>query len=214
MAQLQGQVVHRVGLRFTRFTRHVLKQQIPSLWNRAHNATGRNGYRFCTTQSSPKSLQDEGELKPQAEELKPQAGDDGASDSGLANGSWRSAVSDFTPEQLDSGLFIVPTPIGNLGDITLRALRVLRSSSLVLAEDTRHTRKLLNYFGLKADTLSCHDHNEKQRVAGVMQRLKEGQSLALVSDAGMPGISDPGHAIIAAAVEAGVRVIPLPGYMG
>eukprot|EP00983_Pelagomonas_calceolata_P131085 1161741-Pelagomonas_calceolata.AAC.22 len=112
MAQLQGQVVHRVGLRFTRFTRHVLKQQIPSLWNRAHNATGRNGYRFCTTQSSPKSLQDEGELKPQAEELKPQAGDDGASDSGLANGSWRSAVSDFTPEQLDSGLFIVPTPIG------------------------------------------------------------------------------------------------------
>ncbi|KXZ49311.1 hypothetical protein GPECTOR_22g905 [Gonium pectorale] len=113
---------------------------------------------------------------------------------------------------LPAGLYVIPTPIGNLGDITLRAADTLRRVSLLLAEDTRHTRKLLNHLGVRhLQLLSCHDHNEKMRLGGVLQRLQAGEAVGLVSDAGMPGISDPGHEVVAAAIAAGVRVEVLPG---
>ncbi|MEW5300994.1 MAG: hypothetical protein WDW36_003880 [Sanguina aurantia] len=116
-----------------------------------------------------------------------------------------------TSKALEAGLYVVATPIGNLEDITLRALRVLRSVDLVLAEDTRHTRKLLNHYGIAVDTLSFHAHNEKGRTQRIVERLQRGECMALVSDAGTPGISDPGVVLVAAAIAAGVRVTPLPG---
>jgi len=125
--------------------------------------------------------------------------------------AWAGMVASWPREQLEPGLYVVGTPIGNLGDITLRALATLRAASVVLAEDTRHSRKLLNFYGIKADMLSYHAHNEHARVEGVVARLAAGEPMALVSDAGMPGISDPGHPLIVAAVAAGVKVIPVPG---
>ncbi|MEW5318190.1 MAG: hypothetical protein WDW38_009433 [Sanguina aurantia] len=113
-----------------------------------------------------------------------------------------------TSKALEAGLYVVATPIGNLEDITLRALRVLRSVDLVLAEDTRHTRKLLNHYGIAVDTLSFHAHNEKGRTQRIVERLQRGECMALVSDAGTPGISDPGVVLVAAAIAAGVRVTP------
>ncbi|EFJ49802.1 hypothetical protein VOLCADRAFT_117121 [Volvox carteri f. nagariensis] len=123
-----------------------------------------------------------------------------------------SAASAAEEGPLPPGLYVIPTPIGNLRDITLRASDTLRRVNLLLAEDTRHTRKLLNFLGIRhLEVLSCHEHNEKQRLARVMQRLQQGEPVGLVSDAGMPGISDPGHIVVAAAVAAGVRVVALPG---
>ena len=107
-------------------------------------------------------------------------------------------------------LVVVPTPIGNLEDITLRALSELRSASLVLAEDTRHTRKLLTHFGIRKPLLSYHEHNRRSRLPRVLEALQTGD-VALVSDAGTPGISDPGTELIAAAVREGVEVDVLPG---
>ncbi len=108
-------------------------------------------------------------------------------------------------------LYLVATPIGNLEDITLRAVRVLRECSVVAAEDTRRTGQLLQHLGLHRPLLSLHKFNEARRTAGVMDRLAQGDMVALVSDAGMPGISDPGQRLVAAAVASGRRVEVIPG---
>jgi 16S rRNA (cytidine1402-2'-O)-methyltransferase len=113
--------------------------------------------------------------------------------------------------RLAPGLYLVATPIGNLGDITLRALDVLRRADRIACEDTRQTQKLLNHFGIATPTISCHEHNERQRASELVDALKAGGRIALVSDAGMPGISDPGGWLAAAAIAAGVPIIPIPG---
>ncbi|HWC18272.1 MAG TPA: 16S rRNA (cytidine(1402)-2'-O)-methyltransferase [Terriglobales bacterium] len=120
-----------------------------------------------------------------------------------------SGNADSTP--LAPGLFVVATPIGNLEDITLRALRVLREADLIACEDTRHTQKLLNHFEIKTPTQSYHEHNEAVRAREIIERIANGERIALVSDAGMPGISDPGERVIRAAVERGLNVIAIPG---
>lgn len=112
---------------------------------------------------------------------------------------------------LTPGLYLVATPIGNLGDITLRALDVLRRVDRIACEDTRQTQKLLNHFEITTPTESLHEHNEHERTAGLVEALKSGSRIAVVSDAGMPGISDPGTGLAAAAIAAGVAVIPIPG---
>src|SRR4029079_17408462 len=102
-------------------------------------------------------------------------------------------------------------PIGNLDDVTLRVLAELRAADFVLAEDTRHTRGLLRRHGIQAKLLSYHEHNEAERVAELLPQLRAGERLALVSDAGLPGISDPGARLVRAALDAGVQVTVLPG---
>ena len=114
-------------------------------------------------------------------------------------------------DRLAPGLYLVATPIGNLGDITLRALDVLKQVDRIACEDTRQTQKLLNHFSIATPTVSCHQHNERQRATELIDALKAGGSIALVSDAGMPGISDPGTWLAAEAIAAGVTVIPIPG---
>ena len=119
-----------------------------------------------------------------------------------------------TPEQfapLAPGLYLVATPIGNLGDITLRALDVLKRVDRIACEDTRQTQKLLNHFQIATPTESCHEHNEHERSAPLVRSLQEGARIALVTDAGMPGISDPGSWLTAAAIAGGVPVFPIPG---
>jgi 16S rRNA (cytidine1402-2'-O)-methyltransferase len=116
---------------------------------------------------------------------------------------------DETP--LAPGLYLVGTPIGNLGDITLRALDVLKRVDRIACEDTRQTQKLLNHYAIATPTVSCHEHNERQRAAELVQALREGGRIAFVSDAGMPGVSDPGGWLAAEAIAAGVPVIPIPG---
>ena len=108
-------------------------------------------------------------------------------------------------------LYIVATPIGNLEDITQRALRVLREVDLVACEDTRHTRKLLNHYGISTKTISYHEHNERERTAELQARLEDGANVAVVSDAGTPAVSDPGFRLVRLAAESGVRVVPIPG---
>jgi 16S rRNA (cytidine1402-2'-O)-methyltransferase len=108
-------------------------------------------------------------------------------------------------------LAVCATPIGNLEDVTLRVLRELREADIVLAEDTRHTRHLLERHGIRARLLSYHEHNEAKRTAELLPRLEAGERMALVSDAGLPSISDPGARLVAAALEAGVPVTVLPG---
>lgn len=111
-----------------------------------------------------------------------------------------------------STLYLVATPIGNLDDMTFRALKVLREATLVAAEDTRNTLKLLTFFGIKAAKLiSCFEHNEAKRIDEILKALEEGGKVALVSDAGMPGISDPGFQVVKAVVEKGFPVVPIPG---
>jgi 16S rRNA (cytidine1402-2'-O)-methyltransferase len=112
---------------------------------------------------------------------------------------------------LAPGLYLVATPIGNLQDITLRALDVLQRADRIACEDTRQTQKLLNHFGIATPTVSCHQHNERHRAVELVEALKAGGRIALVSDAGMPGISDPGAWLAAEAIAAGVAVIPIPG---
>jgi len=112
---------------------------------------------------------------------------------------------------LSPGLYLVATPIGNLGDITLRALDVLRKVDRIACEDTRQTQKLLNHFEIATPTISCHEHNEHERAAGLIEALKAGGRIAVVSDAGMPGISDPGGWLTAEAIAEGIPVIPIPG---
>jgi 16S rRNA (cytidine1402-2'-O)-methyltransferase len=108
-------------------------------------------------------------------------------------------------------LYLVATPIGNLEDITLRALRILREVSLIAAEDTRRTRKLLSHHAIPARLVSLHEHNERTRAPEVIARLLAGESIALVSDAGTPGLSDPGVELVRQASAAGIAVVPLPG---
>jgi len=108
-------------------------------------------------------------------------------------------------------LFVVATPIGNLGDLSPRAVHTLREVALVAAEDTRHTRRLFDHFGIGTPMVSVHEHNEGARVAQLLARLERGESVALVSDAGTPLISDPGYRLVRAARKAGVRISPLPG---
>ncbi|PMH39793.1 16S rRNA (cytidine(1402)-2'-O)-methyltransferase [Vibrio sp. 10N.286.49.B3] len=108
-------------------------------------------------------------------------------------------------------LYIVPTPIGNLGDITQRAIEVLSSVDVIAAEDTRHTGKLLAHFNIPTRTFALHDHNEQQKAQVLVEKLLEGQSIALVSDAGTPLISDPGYHLVTQCRQAGVKVVPLPG---
>ena len=109
------------------------------------------------------------------------------------------------------GLYLVATPIGNLGDITLRALDVLRKVDRIACEDTRQTQKLLNHFQIATPTVSCHQHNELSRATELIAAIKRGSAIALVSDAGVPGISDPGSWLAGAAIAAGVPVFPIPG---
>ena len=116
-----------------------------------------------------------------------------------------------TDPPLAPGLYLVATPIGNLEDITLRALRVLRSVDRIACEDTRQTRKLLDRYGITTPTISSHEHNEAERGRRLVEELKQGARIAVVSDAGTPGISDPGMVLAAAATAAGVPVVPVPG---
>ena len=120
-------------------------------------------------------------------------------------------VSEAVEKPLAPGLYLVATPIGNLEDITLRALRVLRSVDRIACEDTRQTAKLLGHFGIKTPTVSYHMHNEGARSSELIETLKAGGRVAVVSDAGMPGIADPGAMIAAEAIAAGVDVFPIPG---
>ena len=108
-------------------------------------------------------------------------------------------------------LFVVATPIGNLEDVTLRALRILREVSLVAAEDTRRTSRLLQHYSISTPTTSLHEHNEAARTPALLKRLQDGESVALVSDAGTPVVADPGARLVAAAHAAGIRVEPVPG---
>ncbi|MGH9559528.1 MAG: 16S rRNA (cytidine(1402)-2'-O)-methyltransferase, partial [Bryobacteraceae bacterium] len=108
-------------------------------------------------------------------------------------------------------LYIVSTPIGNLEDISLRALRILREAALIACEDTRQTRKLLDHFGISKPVASYHEHNEQARAAELVEKLREGADIALVSDAGTPLISDPGYRVVTAAIAAGIAVVPVPG---
>lgn len=108
-------------------------------------------------------------------------------------------------------LYVVATPIGNLEDVTLRALRVLREVALIAAEDTRRTAKLLSHYSISTPTTSVREHNERRRTPAILERLAAGQSVALVSDAGTPGVSDPGKYLVRAALEAGHPVVAVPG---
>ncbi|MEL6319757.1 MAG: 16S rRNA (cytidine(1402)-2'-O)-methyltransferase, partial [Cyanobacteria bacterium J06626_14] len=108
-------------------------------------------------------------------------------------------------------LYVVATPIGNLEDMTFRAIATLKHASVIAAEDTRHTAKLLNHFEIETPQLSYHDHNRLSRIPELISRLHQGQTVALVSDAGMPGVSDPGYELIRACIEATIPVIPIPG---
>jgi len=108
-------------------------------------------------------------------------------------------------------LYVVGTPIGNLEDITFRAVRILQTVDLIAAEDTRHTGKLLQHFQVKTPQVSYHEHNRNSRIPEILEHLNNNKAIALVSDAGMPGISDPGYELIKACIDAGIKVVPIPG---
>ncbi len=114
-------------------------------------------------------------------------------------------------EKWSGKLYLVATPIGNLDDITLRALNVLKNVDLIAAEDTRHTLGLLNHFEIKKPLISYYKETEKKRSPELIEKLLEGQNIAIVSDAGTPGISDPGEEIVKMAIENNIEIIPIPG---
>ncbi|WP_419535414.1 16S rRNA (cytidine(1402)-2'-O)-methyltransferase [Endozoicomonas sp.] len=111
----------------------------------------------------------------------------------------------------DSLLYIVSTPIGNLGDMTPRAIEVLRQVDVIAAEDTRHSKRLMNHFGIATPLIPCHDHNERHQAEMIVRRMQAGETVALISDAGTPLISDPGFYLVRSVREAGFRVVPVPG---
>lgn len=115
------------------------------------------------------------------------------------------------PSRCPGGLYVVATPIGNLADITLRALRTLAGVDLIAAEDTRHTARLLAHYRIHTPMVSCHEHNEAQRIPELIDKIRDGAAVALVSDAGTPSVSDPGYRLVRAAVARGVHVFPIPG---
>ena len=115
------------------------------------------------------------------------------------------------PSASQGSLYIVATPIGNLGDITLRAIEVLKSVSVVVAEDTRHSRTLMNHLGVTTPMIAYHEHNEARESPRLVKRMVDGESIALISDAGTPLLSDPGARLVAAALAADLLVIPIPG---
>src|SRR5688572_6261795 len=108
-------------------------------------------------------------------------------------------------------LYLVATPIGNLSDISARAIETLKAVDIVACEDTRHTQKLLNHLGIKTKTVSYHAHNEQERAIELAKKLSDGISVAVVSDAGTPGINDPSHQLVERAIEIGSAIIPIPG---
>lgn len=123
-----------------------------------------------------------------------------------------SKASAFLPDAATpSALHVVSTPIGHLADISIRALAVLQQVSCIACEDTRHTRTLLSRYGIRTATVAVHEHNEAQATPAILRRLREGEAIALVSDAGTPLLSDPGARLVQAAVDAGLRVVPVPG---
>ncbi|WP_223596407.1 16S rRNA (cytidine(1402)-2'-O)-methyltransferase [Neobacillus bataviensis] len=117
----------------------------------------------------------------------------------------------FENEEHKGILYLVPTPIGNLEDMSFRSIRILKEADLIAAEDTRNTRKLCNYFEIETPVVSYHEHNKETSGEKLIQRVKEGQKIALVSDAGMPTISDPGYELVQAAIAEKMTVVPLPG---
>ncbi|MBD1940431.1 16S rRNA (cytidine(1402)-2'-O)-methyltransferase [Microcoleus sp. FACHB-68] len=114
-------------------------------------------------------------------------------------------------EPKPSTLYVVGTPIGNLEDMTFRAVRILQAVDVIAAEDTRHTGKLLQHFQIKTSQISYHEHNRQQRIPQLVEMMLQGQTIALVTDAGMPAISDPGYELVKACIEAGIPVVPVPG---
>lgn len=120
-------------------------------------------------------------------------------------------VADLPEGAMPPALYLVATPIGNLADVTLRALHVLKNVGLIACEDTRHTGRLLAHHGIRTRMISLNEHNEAARIPGLLEHVEKGGSFALVSDAGMPAVSDPGQRLIHAAVAAGLRVEPVPG---
>jgi 16S rRNA (cytidine1402-2'-O)-methyltransferase len=112
---------------------------------------------------------------------------------------------------MEAGLYIVGTPIGNLGDMTTRGIETLKQAGLIIAEDTRQTRKLLTHFDIKTHCISCHKFNEAQRCEEIIQRIRSGEAVAMVTDSGMPCVSDPGSRIVTACREAGLMVTSAPG---
>ena len=108
-------------------------------------------------------------------------------------------------------LYLVSTPIGNLGDMTFRAVEILKNVDFIACEDTRHSKVLLDHYGIKKPLTSYHDFSEKKRAAGILEKIKNGANVALISDAGTPGIADPGYRLITGAIREGIRVEPLPG---
>ena len=151
------------------------------------------------------------------EKLPPAAVVDSGHESMLAaNSSPMQPASETVQPQNESlaprpALYLVATPIGNLEDITLRALRILKEADVIACEDTRQTQKLLNHYGITTRTVSYHEHNEMTRAAELVKDLQEGTSVALVTDAGMPGISDPGFRLISLAIRHHLPVVPIPG---
>ena len=131
--------------------------------------------------------------------------DSGAAPPELVTGSERPSHS------LGPALYLVGTPIGNLEDITLRAIRILKEVDMIACEDTRQTQKLLHHYGIATRSVSYHEHNEMTRASELVKDMQEGASVALVTDAGMPGISDPGYRLIALAIRHHVKVVPIPG---
>ena len=121
------------------------------------------------------------------------------------------SLSDPTGSDPTGSLFVVATPIGNLEDITFRAVRILKEVDLIAAEDTRHTAKLLSHYDIKKTLISCHEHNEQERLSLFLEKLTLGQNIALVSDAGTPTISDPGYQLVKELTRQGIRVVPVPG---
>jgi len=120
-------------------------------------------------------------------------------------------INDFDAGNPPGRLYVVGTPIGNRSDITLRALETLKNVDLIAAEDTRHTARLLTHYGIRTALISYHDFNEKERSKQLLARLQQGETVALVSNAGTPSVSDPGYALITAAIAANIPIVPIPG---